>query len=178
MPGNKLGPPLPYLFDEVFALRVEEAQDGSLYRVLQTSRDIMYEAKDRSGALDLYEPPKLHHIYKKIYGEEIEFSGGLKVPTVKEEEEGEEAAAEVAEEPIEEASGGEVEEEEEAGEEAAQEAEVERIFWVNSDELTTGYCESEEGFERLVSEGNVERAEQEDYEEALESGYTEVIPTN
>ena len=69
LPGTKLGPSLPYLFDEVFALRVEKDPEGKDYRVLQTSRDIMYEAKDRSGKLDMFEQPNLSVIYNKIYGE-------------------------------------------------------------------------------------------------------------
>lgn len=67
LPGNKLGPELPYLFDEVFALRVEKDAEGKDYRVLQTARDIQYEAKDRSGKLDMFEHPKLHAIFDKIY---------------------------------------------------------------------------------------------------------------
>ena len=72
MPGNKLGPQVPYLFDEVFALRVDKDEDGDDYRTLQTSRDIMYEAKDRSGMLDTFEPPSLKKILKKIHAEEVE----------------------------------------------------------------------------------------------------------
>lgn len=72
MPGNKLGPALPYLFDEVFALRVEKDEEGDDYRVLQTGRDVMFEAKDRSGMLKTFEPPKLYAIHEKIHGKEVE----------------------------------------------------------------------------------------------------------
>lgn len=66
MPGQKLGQGLAYYFDEVFALRVEKDADGNPYRALQTSRDFNYEAKDRSGALDMFEPPSLAGIAAKI----------------------------------------------------------------------------------------------------------------
>lgn len=69
MPGNKLGPQLAYLFDEVFALRVEtDDETGELYRILQTGRDTMYDAKDRSGKLDMFEAADLSHIANKIAG--------------------------------------------------------------------------------------------------------------
>jgi len=70
-PGRRIGPEVPYIFDEVFALRVEEDEDAAEdeekeYRILQTRRDVRFEAKDRSGELDMFEPPSLKHIYKKI----------------------------------------------------------------------------------------------------------------
>ena len=69
LPGSKLDNEIPYLFDEVFALRVEmDEATGKPYRVLQTSRDIQYEAKDRSGKLELFEQPSLALIHDKIYG--------------------------------------------------------------------------------------------------------------
>ena len=68
MPGAKLAQNIPYLFDEVFALRVERDEEGKAYRVLQTNRDAQYEAKDRSGKLDLFEKPNLKHIKAKIHG--------------------------------------------------------------------------------------------------------------
>ena len=66
MPGAKLGQGIPYLFDEVFVLRAEKADDGQIYRTLQTGADFQYVAKDRSGVLDLYEAPDLSLIAKKI----------------------------------------------------------------------------------------------------------------
>lgn len=66
MPGKQLTNGIGYLFDEVFALRVEQDQDGKETRWLQTSRDIQYEAKDRSGRLDQFEPPDLPSIAAKI----------------------------------------------------------------------------------------------------------------
>lgn len=66
MPGSKLHQAIPYMFDEVFALRVEKDDEGDDYRILQTNRDIRYEAKDRSGKLDMWEEPSLHSLMKKI----------------------------------------------------------------------------------------------------------------
>lgn len=66
MPGTKLGQQIPYLFDFVLALRQEKNADGNTERYLQTSVDSSYVAKDRSGALDLFEPPHLGNIAEKI----------------------------------------------------------------------------------------------------------------
>lgn len=66
MPGQKLAQQIPYLFDLVFALRVEPDADNNMIRYLQTGRDLQYDAKDRSGVLDMYEPPDLTHIANKI----------------------------------------------------------------------------------------------------------------
>lgn len=70
MPGTKLGPQLPYLFDEVFYLGVGEQPqpDGSKasFRYLQTAQDSQYLAKDRSGVLAKIEPPDLTYIVNKI----------------------------------------------------------------------------------------------------------------
>jgi hypothetical protein len=66
-PGAKLSQKLPYLFDEVFALRVW-AEDGALQRRFQTRTDGSYVAKDRSGALEPFEPPDLLAIARKIAG--------------------------------------------------------------------------------------------------------------
>lgn len=66
MPGSKLGQQLPYLFDEVFCLRIGKVTGGSEYRYLQTQPDIQYTAKDRSGVLDVIEQPDLTNIFNKI----------------------------------------------------------------------------------------------------------------
>lgn len=68
MPGRKLGPSLPYFFDEVFRLGVNKAPDGTTYRFLQTQPDLQYDAKDRSGALAPLEPPHLGQLFAKIQG--------------------------------------------------------------------------------------------------------------
>lgn len=72
-PGKILTAQVPYLFDEIFAIRVEQnpqfPQDPSqVVRVLQTGRDVMYDCKDRSGMLDMFEPASLEHIARKIVG--------------------------------------------------------------------------------------------------------------
>lgn len=68
MPGAKLGPQLPYYFDEVFRLGINKTDKGEQYRFLQTQPDMQYDAKDRSGALAAIEPPDLSHIITKIIG--------------------------------------------------------------------------------------------------------------
>lgn len=66
MPGNMLKQGIGYFFDEVFCLRVEKDAEGKPTRWLQTSRDYSYEAKDRSGSLDMFEPADLSAIAAKI----------------------------------------------------------------------------------------------------------------
>ena len=71
MPGSKLAQNVPYLFDEVFALHVHreinsETGEVKISRMLQTQSDSRYSAKDRSGALSLWEEPNLALIAKKI----------------------------------------------------------------------------------------------------------------
>ena len=66
MPGSKLSPQLPYLFDEVFRLGIGKTVKGEEYRFLQTSPDIQYEAKDRSGSLLPVEAANYSSIFNKI----------------------------------------------------------------------------------------------------------------
>lgn len=68
MPGKVVPVGMPYLYDEVFALRIGQTPDGTKYRFLQTQPDLQYDAKDRSGSLDEVEPPNLTHIFNKISG--------------------------------------------------------------------------------------------------------------
>jgi len=68
MPGQRMSGQLPYLFDFVGALRVDKDNEGRLIRSIQTNRDAQYEAKDRSGKLDLFEKPSLKAIKDKIVG--------------------------------------------------------------------------------------------------------------
>jgi len=68
MPGKQLGPAMPYMFDEVFHMGVGKDDQGKEYRYLRTALDHQYDAKDRSGALDPFEPPDLTHIFNKIQG--------------------------------------------------------------------------------------------------------------
>jgi phage nucleotide-binding protein len=67
-PGRQLPQQMPYLFDEVFALRVEKNEAGEEYRTLQTGLDVQYEAKDRSGRLDMFEGADIETIAAKING--------------------------------------------------------------------------------------------------------------
>lgn len=67
MPGKKLGPALPFFFDEVFALRAEKT-DSEVQRALMTFNDGMWEGKDRSGQLSPWEEPDLGAIIRKIGG--------------------------------------------------------------------------------------------------------------
>ena len=64
-PGAKLAQNLPYLFDEVFALRVDK-QDDETIRFIQTSTDNQWSAKDRSGKLSQFEEANLTSIINKI----------------------------------------------------------------------------------------------------------------
>ena len=66
MPGTKLGPQLPYYFDEVFRLTMGTTSKGKTKRYFQTASDYQCEAKDRSGALDEHEKPNLTYIFNKI----------------------------------------------------------------------------------------------------------------
>lgn len=70
MPGQKLGPQIPYLFDEVFYMGISESTgtDGKVNksRYLLTDASSTHTAKDASGSLDAYEPPDLLHIITKI----------------------------------------------------------------------------------------------------------------
>lgn len=66
MPGKRLGPDLPYFFDEVFRLGIGKTPEGNQFRFLQTQLDTQYVAKDRSGTLAAVEHPDLTHIISKI----------------------------------------------------------------------------------------------------------------
>ena len=66
MPGNMLKQGVGYFFDFVFALRVEKDADGNPTRWLQTNRDYNYEAKDRSGSLEMFESPDLSALATKV----------------------------------------------------------------------------------------------------------------
>lgn len=72
-PGQSYTGSLPYLFDEVLALRVKRSGE-KVTRFLQTQPDSQYSAKDRSGKLDAKEElgdkdiPNLTNIFNKIIG--------------------------------------------------------------------------------------------------------------
>lgn len=67
MPGSKLGPQLPYFFDEVFQHCVfVDPQTKQRGEWLRTRPDSQNVAKDRSGALNEWEAPNLTAIFQKI----------------------------------------------------------------------------------------------------------------
>lgn len=66
MPGAKLGPKLPYFFDEVFRLGVSKDNAGTPFRFLQTQPDLQYTAKDRSGSLQPMEQPIMASVLHSI----------------------------------------------------------------------------------------------------------------
>lgn len=69
MPGTKLGPKLPYHFDEVFRYVItRHPETGAQERMLQTEADFNTVAKDRSCKLDKFEQPNLSNIFAKIKG--------------------------------------------------------------------------------------------------------------
>lgn len=69
MPGAKLGPELPYFFDEVFKICIGKDQNTQEdYRYLLTKPDMSNVCKDRSGALAQMEYPHLGAIINKIKG--------------------------------------------------------------------------------------------------------------
>jgi hypothetical protein len=67
MPGQKLSAALPHYFDIVAAMRVFK-RDDVLTHWMQCNRDEQFEAKDRSGRLELFETPNLAEIKLKIEG--------------------------------------------------------------------------------------------------------------
>lgn len=68
MPGAKLGPELPYFFDEVFKLAIGKDQQQQDFRYLLTQPDMQNTAKDRSGMLQQMEYPHLGMVINKIKG--------------------------------------------------------------------------------------------------------------
>jgi phage nucleotide-binding protein len=68
MPGKALTQALPYLFDEVLALRVERDEAGQAQRALMCDSDGLWLCKDRSGKLGAWEAPDLGEIIAKIGG--------------------------------------------------------------------------------------------------------------
>lgn len=66
-PGRKLSEELPYLFDEVFALRVFTQEDGSIVRKLMCQPDGTWQAKDRSGKLEEFEDADLTTVAMTIH---------------------------------------------------------------------------------------------------------------
>jgi hypothetical protein len=64
MPGAKLGPKLPYYFDEVFRMICNPINRAQ--RALHTVASFQHVARDRSGMLAEYEEPNLTSVFRKI----------------------------------------------------------------------------------------------------------------
>lgn len=65
-PGQSLGVDIPYMYDLVARASTSTAADGSTFHYLQCRPDNVIEAKDRSGLLDMWEPPHLSHVFGKM----------------------------------------------------------------------------------------------------------------
>jgi hypothetical protein len=68
LPGQKLGPQLPYFFDETFQMLVGKDGNQQTFRALRTQRSFQHVARDRSGMLAEFEPANLTQVFKKILG--------------------------------------------------------------------------------------------------------------
>lgn len=66
--GAATGRELPGIFDQIITLQNFKTEDGNLYRGLccHQQNPWGYPAKDRSGCLDMLEPPHLGDLIKKI----------------------------------------------------------------------------------------------------------------
>lgn len=73
MPGKTMELNVAHFFDEVFALTLLEAKDGrgNNYRALRCRPNPMFQAKDRSGALEEIEEPNLAKIISKIQSSHV-----------------------------------------------------------------------------------------------------------
>lgn len=69
-PSDKFAAKMPYLFDEVLAVRSQKDADGNIQRYIQTVNDGNWNCKDRSGILEPYEVADLGAIIRKIKHEE------------------------------------------------------------------------------------------------------------
>ncbi len=67
--NDKFSAKIPYLFDEVLALRSMKDSDGNITRYIQTVNDGIYTCKDRSGKLYPTEEADLGQIIDIIRGE-------------------------------------------------------------------------------------------------------------
>ena len=67
-PGQNLGIELPYLFDLVARASIGRDQNGQPFHFFQCRADNLAEAKDRSGALEMMEPPHWEYIFSKMRG--------------------------------------------------------------------------------------------------------------
>lgn len=65
-PGQAVANKVPYFFDELWQMCVFKDTEGKRIEALKTQADGDSDAKDRSGALDLWEQPNLTNIFAKI----------------------------------------------------------------------------------------------------------------
>jgi len=65
-PGQSVANKVPYFFDELWHMQVFKDTAGKRIEALKTQDDGESNAKDRSGALDLWEQPNLTTIFSKI----------------------------------------------------------------------------------------------------------------
>jgi phage nucleotide-binding protein len=69
LPGKSFSQQLSYFFDLVLALRVEKSQEGTPMRMLMCDSDGLWQAKNRGGRLETWEPCDLGAIINKINGQ-------------------------------------------------------------------------------------------------------------
>ena len=65
-PSDKFAAKMPYLFDEVLAIRTTKDAEGNLQRYIQTVNDGNWNCKDRSGILGAYEEADLGKLINRI----------------------------------------------------------------------------------------------------------------
>jgi phage nucleotide-binding protein len=70
MPGKTMLNAMSFYFDEVFALRLGQLEDGTIFRFLQTYPSLRIDAKDRSGKLPAKAKPDLEWVFNVIKGKE------------------------------------------------------------------------------------------------------------
>lgn len=68
IPGQVIKNQLPYMFDGLWMMDIMKDKDKNDVRVLQTGASRGKYCKDRSGKLDMYEPPNIDAIFKKAKG--------------------------------------------------------------------------------------------------------------
>jgi len=67
LPGQQLPLQVPYFFDELFQLSVlTDPATGTKWEALRCQKDNQYQAKDRSGNLEVWEEPNLTKLFNKI----------------------------------------------------------------------------------------------------------------
>lgn len=67
-PGQLLNMNIPYFFDELLNLTLYTDDNDKIQRALRCNPSITHVAKDRSGALDEFEPADLTLLFNKIKG--------------------------------------------------------------------------------------------------------------